>query len=49
MENKEYENIVKVPLSPIGQDELDANSVGEVQIQNGAITDEKNKGRANSY
>ncbi len=41
MENKEYENIVKVPLSPIGQDELDANSVGEVQIQNGAITAKK--------
>jgi len=32
---------VKVPLSPIGQDELDANSVGEVQIQNGAITAKK--------
>ena len=41
MENKEYENIVEVPLSPIGEDELDANSVGEVTIKDGSITAKK--------
>ena len=41
MKNKEYENIVEVPLSPIGEDELDANSVGEVTIKDGSITAKK--------
>jgi len=35
------ENEVTIPLTPIQEDEIDANAVGDVQIKNGAITAKK--------
>ena len=37
------ENVIEIPLTPIQEDEIDTNAVGDVQIKNGAITTKKIK------